>query len=45
MAPTMTMAEMALVSDINGVCNNRDTLRMTSNPMNVAKMKTKSSGM
>src|SRR5215471_5574241 len=39
-APTTEIAEIALVSDINGVCSNGDTLRMTSNPTNVASMKT-----
>ena len=36
------MAEIALVSDISGVCSSRETRRMTPSPMNVASMKTKS---
>jgi len=38
--PTMAIAEIALVSDISGVCNSGDTRRITSNPMNVASMNT-----
>ena len=41
-APTTAMAEMALVSDISGVCSSRDTRRITPRPMNVASTKTKS---
>ena len=33
------MAEIALVSDISGVCSNRETLRITNSPVNVAKRK------
>ena len=40
MAPTTAIAEMALVSDISGVCSSRDTRRMTSRPMNVASIST-----
>src|SRR5690606_29206393 len=40
-APTIAMAEMALVSDMSGVCSRRDTRRITSGPMNVASMKMK----
>ena len=32
------MAEMALVSDINGVCSSRETFLMTSRPMKVASI-------
>src|ERR1019366_6704730 len=39
-APTTLMAEMALVSDISGVCSRGDTLRITSRPTKVASMKT-----
>src|SRR5450631_4203612 len=39
-APTTEMAEMALVSDISGVCRRGETLRMTSRPTKVANMKT-----
>ncbi len=39
--PTMAIAEMALVSDISGVCSRRETPRITSMPMKVASMKTK----
>src|SRR5262249_35294253 len=39
-APTTAMAEIALVSDISGVCKSRDTLRMTSMPIKVASRKT-----
>ena len=42
MAPTTAMDEIALVSDISGVCSSRDTFWMTSNPRNVDSMKTKS---
>ena len=38
-APTTAIASRALVSDINGVCSNGETRRMTSNPMNPASMK------
>ena len=40
MAATMAIAEMALVSDISGVCNNGDTRRMTSSPRKVESKKT-----
>ena len=40
MAPTTEMAEMALVSDISGVCSSGETLRITSSPTKVASMKT-----
>ena len=40
MEPTTVMAEMALVSDINGVCNSGDTRRMISSPRNVASTNT-----
>ena len=40
--PTTAMAEMALVSDISGVCSSRDTRRITPSPMNVASMNTNS---
>jgi hypothetical protein len=40
MEPTRLMAEMALVSDISGVCNRGDTRRITSKPRNVASKKT-----
>ena len=39
--PTTAIAEIALVSDISGVCSSRDTLRITSKPTKVASMKTK----
>src|SRR5438067_5558609 len=39
-APTTEMAEIALVSDISGVCSSGDTLRMISRPTKVASMKT-----
>ena len=39
--PTTAIAEIALVSDISGVCSSRETFRITSKPMNVASMKTK----
>ena len=42
MAPTTEMAEMALVSDISGVCSSGETLRITSRPTKVASMKTNS---
>ena len=38
--PTTAMAEMALVSDISGVCSSRETLRITSRPVNVASIST-----
>ena len=41
--PTTAMAEMALVSDISGVCNSRETRRITPRPMNVASMNTNNS--
>jgi hypothetical protein len=41
-APSTAMASSALVSDINGVCSNGDTLRITSSPMNAANAKMKS---
>src|SRR5664279_4917901 len=40
MAPTTAIASNALVSDINGVCSNGDTRRITSNPINAASIKT-----
>ena len=39
-APTTEMAEMALVSDISGVCSSGETLRMSSKPRKAASMKT-----
>ena len=41
-APTTAIAEIALVSDISGVCSSGDTRRMTSRPRNVASRKTNS---
>src|SRR5947207_1697990 len=41
MAPTTAIAEMALVSDISGVCSRGETRRTSSNPRNAASMKTK----
>ena len=38
--PTTAMAEIALVSDISGVCSNLDTLRITNSPVNVASIST-----
>jgi len=38
--PTTVIAEMALVSDISGVCNSGETRRMTSSPRNVANTNT-----
>jgi len=38
--PTRLMAEMALVSDINGVCKSGETRLMTSRPRNVARRNT-----
>ena len=35
------MAEMALVSDMSGVCSSGLTRRITSSPRNAARMKTK----
>ncbi len=35
MAPTTEMAEIALVSDISGVCSSGETLRMISRPTKV----------
>src|SRR4051812_37538948 len=40
--PTTAIAEIALVSDISGVCSRRDTFWITWKPTNVASMKTKS---
>ena len=40
--PTTAMAEIAFVSDISGVCNNRDTRLITPRPMKVASMNTNS---
>src|SRR5712671_2318416 len=40
MAPTTAMAEMALVSDISGVCSSRDTRWMTIRPMKVDSIST-----
>src|SRR5205085_2016060 len=39
-APTTEIADIALVSDIKGVCNSGETLRITSKPRKVASMKT-----
>ena len=39
-APTTAIAEIALVSDISGVCSSGETLRITSKPRKVASMKT-----
>ena len=41
--PTTAMAEMALVSDISGVCNSRETRKITPSPMNVASINTNKS--
>ena len=41
--PTTAIAEMALVSDISGVCSNRETRPITPSPINAASMKTNSS--
>ncbi len=41
-APTIAIAEIALVSDISGVCSRRETRLMTSMPMNVESMNTNS---
>ena len=38
--PTTAIAEIALVSDISGVCSSRDTRVITPRPMNVASMNT-----
>src|SRR4029453_2178350 len=38
--PTTAMAEIALVSDISGVCRRRETFWITWNPTNVASMNT-----
>ena len=40
--PTTAMAEIAFVSDISGVCSNRDTRLITPMPMKVANMNTNS---
>jgi len=40
--PTTAMAEIAFVSDISGVCSNRDTRLITPRPMKVANMNTNS---
>src|SRR5262245_14278154 len=40
MDPTTAIADMALVNDINGVCNNRETRVITPIPINVASMNT-----
>src|SRR4029079_3545192 len=40
--PTTAIAEIALVSDISGVCSRRDTFWMTWKPQKVASMNTKS---
>src|SRR5262245_20077005 len=42
MPATTAIAEMALVSDISGVCSSGDTRRMTSSPRNVDRRKTNS---
>ncbi len=39
-APTMAIAEMALVSDMSGVWSSRETRRMTSNPRKVDSIST-----
>src|SRR5579864_9490161 len=39
-APTTEMAEIALVSDISGVCRSGDTLRTNSRPSGTAKTST-----
>src|SRR5271157_1590515 len=41
-APTTAMAEIALVSDISGVCSRRDTRLITCRPMKVDSMNTNS---
>src|SRR4051794_37457042 len=41
-APTTEMAEIALVSDISGVCSSGETRRTSSKPRNPASMKTNS---
>src|ERR1041384_1221172 len=41
-APTTAIAEIALVSDISGVCSRRETRRITPMPMKVARMNTNS---
>ena len=38
--PTTAMAEIALVSDISGVCSSRETFWITWKPTNVASMNT-----
>lgn len=38
--PTTAIAEIAFVSDINGVWSRRDTLRITSKPTKAASMNT-----
>ena len=38
--PTTAIAEIALVSDISGVCSSRETFRITSSPVNVANINT-----
>ena len=40
--PTTAIAEMALVSDISGVCSRRETFWITWKPTNVASMNTNS---
>ena len=40
--PTTAMAEIALVSDMSGVCRRRETRAMTPMPMNVERTSTKS---
>src|SRR5688572_7456051 len=40
--PTTAIAEIALVSDISGVCSSRDTFWMTWKPTKVARTKTNS---
>ena len=40
--PTTAIAEIALVSDISGVCSRRETRVTTPSPMKVASMKTNS---
>src|SRR5438045_9297826 len=41
-APTTEIAEIALVSDISGVCSSGDTRRTNSKPRNAASMNTNS---
>ena len=43
-APTTAIAEIAFVRDISGVCNSRDTRRITPSPMKVDNRKTNTMG-